>query len=408
MANGFRQGNGDDMKTANTVLACLESEGPLSRATVAKRLDLSRTTLSNLMNRFIEQRLVRELEGEDPRGRGRPGIPVDMDATTWFALGGEYHSRRWVLVVANLKGDVVATRITAETDGEPASFIQTLLGGVKRMRTQVPGRLLPAIGLGVPGLVNRDAGVIIRAADLGWEAVDIRGPVEKNLGLAAYVLNRNRAAGVAEAKFGVGRNIGNFIYIGIGTGISAAIMLDGALVQGSHYGAGEIGHMTIDPKGPLCGCGRRGCLQTLASGGALAQRIRELHQSGKLRDGELARTLASGKDITGETVCRAALAGERDALACVKKAGGYLGMAVGTLITALNPRKVILGGPLVRVVGSLLVDQVRETAAEWAMPHPFSQAEIAASALDEFAGARGAACLVLANKLELSSTDFGK
>lgn len=405
MAGGNRQVFGDDTRTANAVLACLENDGPMSRASVAKRLDLSRTTLSNLISRFIDLKLVAELEGGDPLGRGRPGIPVDLDTSAWFALGAEFHSSRWVFVVANLKGEVVATKTIESSAEDPKRFVNSLTRGIQQMRGLAPGRLFPAVGVGAPGLVDRERGVIIRADDLGWREVNVRGQVEKATGYAAYVVNRNRATGMAEARFGLGRGVDNFIYIGVGTGISAAVMLGGRLVNGSHYGAGEIGHVTVDPKGPPCGCGRCGCLQTLAAGGAVARYAAELRAAGKIAaDGPLARALAKGEELSGEVVCRAAREGDKAALACVRQAAGYLGMVAGSLVTTLNPEKIILGGPLVRV-GPALVDAVREETGRWAMRHPFSQVAIERSDLDEYAGALGAACLVLENKLELSECD---
>lgn len=404
MGHGNRLIDGLDMKTADSILDCIEKEGPLSRASVAKRLDLSRTTLSNLISRFMEQKLVAELEGTNPLGRGRPGIPVDIDTSTWFALGAEFHSGRWVFVIVNLKGEVVATE-TVKVDSDSADgFLAALVKGVKRIGGKSPGRLLPAVGVGVPGLVNWEEGTIIRAADLGWEQVPIKETVEKATGLAVYALNRNRATGIAEARCGKGRNVDNFVYIGIGTGISAAIMLGGKLLHGSSYGAGEIGHLTVDPKGPECGCGRRGCLQTLAAGGALVRKARQLLDSGKAKsDGELARALSEQNGSGGEAVCLAAMAGDKMALSCVRSAASYLAMAVGSLVTTLNPEKVIFGGPLVRV-GPILVDLVRQEASKWVMPHSFSFVSLDASELDEYAGALGAACLVLARKLDLSST----
>lgn len=394
-ANGW-----DDLKNSRNILACLESMGPLSRATVAKKLDLSRTTLTNLIIRLIDLRLVTELEGGDPNGRGRPGIPVDLDTSAWFALGAAFHSGHWVFVVTNLRGEVVAKQTGPACSGEQKSVLASLVKGLGAMLAKPPGKLLPAVGIGAPGLVNADTGTVIRADDLGWQDVDIAGAIGKATGLDAFVVNRNRAAAVAEARYGSGRGVANFVYIGVGTGISAAIMLDGELLHGSTYSAGEIGHIVVDPRGPECGCGNRGCLQTLAAEKALVRMAVSLSEAGKLPGkSPLAAALAAG-GLDGAAICAAAMAGDKTADACVRSAAAYLGREVGNLITTLNPEKVVLGGPLIRA-GSILVDYVREEAAAWAMKHPLSSVVIEAGILDEYAGARGAACLVLKKKLEL-------
>lgn len=405
MARKNRETSFDDLDNAHGILACLENEGSLSRAAVAKKLGLSRTTLTNLIARLMDLGLVTELEEEaDPAGRGRPGIPVDLDTSTWFSLGAVFYSGQWIFAITNLRGEVVSTRTAPLDSNSPKHFIATLVKGINAIRAKVPGRLLPGVGIGTPGLVNWESGTILRADDLGWAAVDVGGAVEKATGLVSYVVNRNRAAGIAEARYGAGRNVANFVYIGIGTGISAALMLDGELLHGSTYSAGEIGHIVVDPKGPLCGCGNRGCLQALAAEKGLLRKAGGLYAAGKLpKSSELAAMFAAGTAISGAAVCAAAARGDKAAAACVREAARYLGREVGNLITTLNPDKVVLGGPLVRA-GSVLVDFVREEAEQWAMRHPFSSVSIEASSLDEYAGARGAACLVLKNKLELCGT----
>ena len=399
--------SGEDYKTAHSILDCLENEGPLSRAMVAKKLGLSRTTLTNVISPLIDRGLVVEQEEpSDPSGRGRPGIPVDLQTTRWFALGATFHSGRWVFAVTNLKGEVVLMRTATSSVGDPKAFLSSLIKGIGHMAGKFPGKLLPGVGVGAPGLVNWKTGTIIRADDLGWEQVAVGEAVENATGFAAYVVNRNRAAGIAEAKYGKGRHAPNFIYIGIGTGISAAIMLDGSLFHGSGFSAGEIGHVVVDPRGPRCGCGKRGCLQTVAAEGALVAAVEKMRAAGRVPDdSELGRLFGADGHVRGVDVLRAASNGDKVAVEGVRRMARYLGMAVGSLITAINPDKVIFGGPLMRDGCGVLLEDVRREAGAWAMEHPFAMASIECSDMDEYAGARGAACLVLRDKLELSSGD---
>lgn len=397
-----RTNAGEELRTAHEILDCLESDGPLSRAAVAKKLGLSRTTLTNLVGRLIDKALVREVTGnDDARGRGRPGIPIDLDASRWRALGAVFNSERWVFAVTTIKGDVVFTHSEPSSSRDAGVFLSSLTKGIGVVRKKFAGALLPGVGIGAPGLVDWERGVILRADDLGWTEIAVREAVEKACGFTAFVINRNRAAGVAEARYGRGKGCDSFIYIGVGTGISAAIMLGGELLHGVSHSAGEIGHVVTDPRGPRCRCGKRGCLQTLAAEPGLVDRATSLFKAGRIgAKTAVARGIASGAGVKGEDVFADAVEGDEGAESCVRYAAFHLGMVIGNLITTFNPGKVILGGPLIRNAPAF-ADYVRREAAKWAMEHPLAAVTVEASGLDESAGARGAACLVLRNKLEL-------
>jgi glucokinase len=224
----------------------------------------------------------------------------------------------------------------------------------------------------------------------------------KTLGLAALLINRNRASGLAEARFGVGRGVHSLVYIGIGTGISAAFINAGELMNGSSFSAGEIGHIILDTAGPVCGCGKRGCLHVYASGSAMGQRASSLIESG--RTSSLATTAFSVTDaatgisgrpvLSGEAVCAAAAAGDELALECLSEAARFLGLGIANIINTFNPDKIVIGGPI-GLMDSPLVDLVRTQAAAWAMPHAYNAVTIERGRLGDYVGALGAACRVL-------------
>jgi glucokinase len=189
------------------------------------------------------------------------------------------------------------------------------------------------------------------------------------------------------------------IYIGIGTGISAAFIMDGQLVHGTSFSAGEIGHITMDREGPRCGCGKQGCLHVYVSEGALVRRATGLLAGG--RNSALGARLTAGTGISGEDVCAAAAQGDGVAIAALSESASWLGLAVANLITTYNPDKIVVGGPL-GLSDSPLLDMVRAEASKWAMQHPFKAAMIERGALGDFVGAFGAACLVLDRKLDLA------
>lgn len=393
--NNFASAEGE---YTEAVLKIVESHADVSRASIARHLGLSRTTSSTIVSRLIgldllaERNLIRE-------GRGRPAILLDLDDSRWRALGAEYHSGHWSFVETDLKGRILRTAARKVAGSDPEAFLDGLVRGMEEFKSDASGELLPAFGVGAPGLVDCNRGTIIRADDLGWKTIGVAGFVERALGIEVLLINRNRAAGLAEARFGAGRGIHQMVYIGIGTGISAAFILDGRLLHGSSFSAGEIGHIAMDKSGPLCACGKRGCLHVYASGGALGKRAAELVAHG--RASILPSVSERGSNFSGEEVCFAAALGDEVALESLGEAASMLGLAVANIITTYNPDKIILGGPL-GLMDSPLLDMVRIEASRWAMQHPFKAAAIERGALGESVGAFGAACLVLDRKLSLA------
>jgi glucokinase len=396
MGSQSKRADSADLFNVAAMFARVEESGGISRALLARQLGFSRTTASTLASKLLDTGLIAEREGKS-EGRGRPGIILEIATDHWFAIGAEFHSGRWVFVLTTLRGEVVESFTKAVPDSRPESFLETLTAGLGEMRKKTPGKLLPAVGIGTPGLVDCSSGTIIRADDLGWKSVAVAATVEKALGMTAYVINRNRGSGLAEARFGGGREVHGLVYIGIGTGISAAFILDGRLIHGSNYSAGEIGHVVMRKDGPTCGCGKRGCLQVLASGSAMAAEAAMRIAAGERSSLE---GLAPGS-LRGEDVCVAAAGGDKVAMASLETASTYLGLAVANIITTYNPDRVLLGGPVGREEGPFL-EMVRGEAARWAMDFPFSTAKIERCSLQDNAGALGAACLVLDRKLNLA------
>ena len=263
-----RKAEPSDLTKMRALVDMVEKGEGLSRAGIAKNLGVSRTTASTLVSRLIETGILMET-GTEVDGRGRPGISLDIATERWFSIGAEYHSRQWIFVITDLKGSIYKETTLPIPRAEPEDFLEGLGRGLTEIMREVPGRLLPAVGIGTPGLADCSSGRIIQADDLGWKEVRVSEYLHRHTGIPSYIINRHRAGGLAEARFGAGRGVHSFIYIGIGTGISAAILSEGVLLHGTTYSAGEIGHITMDTRGPECRCGRRGCLHTLASGTAM-------------------------------------------------------------------------------------------------------------------------------------------
>ncbi len=377
----------------------LLEERVISRPQLAKRTGLSRATIAILIDELLQAGLVQE-RGLGDSGGGRPPVLIEFNPHAALALGARLRDHRWGIVLTDLDATVVRHLEMPLSDLAPAAVIAALQEGVTQITEGIDRtRLLPAIGLGTPGLVDMAAGVVKTAVDVGWVDVPIRAMAEEALGMGVYVANRSRVGALAELWCGSEKNVQNLLYISIGTGIAVGVVIQGQLYLGTNSSAGELGHVTVVPDGPLCACGNRGCLQALASGPAIANRAR-VH----LRRGpdSLLLALADGhpERITAETVFRAAEEGDEVARQVVVETATYLGIAVANLINLFNPALIVLGGP-VGQNGDVLLAPLRDELQRRAMAYPLSAATIVTSTLGPDAGAIGAAVLVLQHASEL-------
>ena len=261
------------------------------------------------------------------------------------------------------------------------------------------GEKLEALGIGIPGLVDRERGVSIFCPNLPtqWRGVPVRDRLSNRLGCPVYLLNDVRTATLGELAYGRGRDVRNMLFFALGTGVGGGVVIDGNLHLGPLGAAGELGHQTILPDGPLCGCGNRGCLETLASGAALVGEGARLMRTGlaprlyELTGGSLDR-------ITPKEMLLASEAGDDAVRQGIVRAASYLGIGVANMVVALHPELVILGGG-VAAIGGLLFDTVRTVVRERVGMFPVDGVRIEASALGEKAGLYGAIALAARNGL---------
>ncbi|MFA5839273.1 MAG: ROK family protein [Candidatus Margulisiibacteriota bacterium] len=230
-----------------------------------------------------------------------------------------------------------------------------------------------AIGIGAPGPILYEKGIVIGAPNLpGWHKVHLKQILHKMFAVPVYVDNDANCAALAEAKFGAGRGASNFIYMTVSTGIGGGIIIDGKLYRGANGSAGEFGHMQINPSGPLCGCGKRGCLEAIASGSAL-------------------------KKITGMDALALELAarqGSKEAQKAIHEMAQAIAIGVGNLVNIFNPEMVIIGGGLSNM-RELLLSPIKNDFKKYALTLPARSVKIVRAKLGTKAGVLGAAALCL-------------
>ncbi|HJP93461.1 MAG TPA: ROK family protein [Pyrinomonadaceae bacterium] len=283
------------------------------------------------------------------------------------------------------QGRIIANRIS---DITPKGTVAQLAEIVKELRS--PEASVSAIGVALPGLVNRQTDRVIAPRDLPSSSVkDLHGELSRATGLRVEIENDANAAAYGEYKVGAGRGSRNLFYMMIGNGIGGAIILDGKLWTGASGFAGEIGHITIDTEGLPCVCGNTGCLETLASAPSIVRRARE--RLNRDSTSSLSR-LAFNKSFTAEDVAHQAKEGDDFALMMIERTGKYIGTAVATVINLLNIERIVLGGGVMDA-GSLILNPIIQEAKRRAFQPCFEATEIVAANLGLDAAPIGAAML---------------
>ena len=248
-----------------------------------------------------------------------------------------------------------------------------------------------AASLAVAGLIDSERGRVMVSPNIpAFRNLTLAAPLAERLGLPVSIENDASAAALGEHRFGAGRGTRHLLHATLGTGVGGGLVIDGRLYRGAQGLAGEIGHIVLDPAGPPCGCGARGCLEAIAGGLAFARRARRLIESGAA---PLLADLAAGRPPTASDLAEAARRGEQAALAEIRNGGHALGLGLGGLVNVLNPDAVSLSGGLLGM-GDPLLDSIREAMASLAYG-PAASTPVHASALGEDAGLLGAAAVAL-------------
>ena len=307
-------------------------------------------------------------------------------ATVGVDLGGT----KCLGVLLDDAGAVVDEHRIPTPKGEEA--VVAALGDVAQTLIDRTTDEVTGIGVGVPGLVD-ERGVLRVAPNLpGVVEADINGTLRRRFGIHVQVENDASAAAWGEREVGAGRSRAHMILVTLGTGIGGGIVTDGNLYRGAHGFAGEIGHMIVNPAGPRCPCGQKGCWERYGSGSGLGALAREAANAGR---GERMIELAGGdaEAVKGEHVTAAAAEGDADALDVMRTFGWWIGLGLANLANAFDPEAFVLGGGLVEA-GDVLLEPVREAftdLVEGSDHRP--KVDIVPAELGEHAGAIGAALL---------------
>ncbi len=271
-----------------------------------------------------------------------------------------------------------------------AQAILSAVGELCQELTGEEGGGLSGLGIGAAGVLDQEMEMILESPNLpdDFRSFPLRKRLEESLKVPVVLDNDASAAALGEYHFGAGRGSKSLICFTLGTGIGGGIVLEGRLWRGATNAAGELGHMCIDPEGPICGCGGRGCLEAFCSTQAILERAEDFmaRQPGSV--------LNELEELTPHTISQVARAGDRAAIKVWEETGRYLGVGIGNILNIFNPEVVVLSGG-VSEAGDLILKPALRSAKEVAFEAPFRAARIQRGELGNRAGITGAACLLL-------------
>jgi glucokinase-like ROK family protein len=382
-----RAGSLESLRRLNRlrVIHALRDEGQISRADIARRTGLSRSTVSSLVADLQADGLV--VERPEPGSAhgaqgGRPPILLSFDASAGAAVGIDFGHSHLRVAVSDLASTILAERKRPlDTDHDAQEGLELAAEMITDALNDagVPRSAVIGAGMGLPGPIEQVEGTVGSSAILpGWIGMTAAAEMRRRLDIPVMVDNDANLGALAEAAFGAGRDAGDLIYLKVSSGIGAGLILNGRLYRGSAGLAGELGHVLVDPDGIVCRCGNRGCLETVAATGALVDLLRRSH----------------GDDLTVEAMLEAARTGDLGCRRVIHDAGRALGQVVATLLNVLNPELLVVGGDLAGA-GDLLLDGMRESVSRAALPEAARRAEVVAGVLGERAQVLGALALVV-------------
>ena len=328
------------------VLHVIRDQGPLSRAEVVRHSGLSAPTVSKAAASLQRARLLEEAEANGP-AIGRPAMKLRLATASAQVLGIVIDVSRCWVVATGLDGSLIEDRTRrVETHASYRDLIDALAKHARALMKR-PGVRTLGVGVTVPGLIDHRRGLDILSPNV--HVIDGRSPgrdLGKRLGIECVMIQDQHALCMAERHFGQARGLDDFAILDVSSGVGMGVMSGGRLVRGHSGFAGEIGHITVAPKGRRCGCGNRGCLETVASDTALAWRVSE----------------RLGREIDIDELIRLVRSGEVDAQEECKEVVGYLAIGLATVINVFNPSTLFIHGQLFDVDENLFARVLDQTS----------------------------------------------
>lgn len=371
------------MKKINTglIIDTIRLKGPISRAEIAKILNLTPATVTNITAELLNKNIIVESDLGTSTG-GRKPILLRINADSYYIISVHIGSTRIRVAVLNMESkiiDMISIKTKRETTYEEA--LDIIKEAIDRFvsKHEIEHKKILGVGIAAHGIVDGERGTIVYSPNYGWKNKDIRTDIEKMLDVPAFLDRDVRAMALSESWYGAGKYVEQFISVKIGYGLGMALILNKQQMRGYSDGFGEFGHTKISMDGPKCSCGNVGCIESYCSEKAVERYAAEL-----------------GLNEDVQRIHELSIEGDTRAIGAINKASEYLGLAIANLINTFNPPLIVVGGDLMDV-SDYYFNNTIENAKKFALPDLFNKCEIKRAETKGDAIIKGAAVLVLEN-----------
>ena len=391
--NNFRVATRGTPRQINRQIALnlIRARQPISRADLARLMQMRRGAVSLLVNELIEEGIIFEgATGETSRGR-KPKF-LFVDTRSRCAVAVDIRPTRTSFMVTDLVGRPLVEVTSFPTERDPKRFVAEL---AKRIRRVLSDHLelgdCAGVGIVVPGMVDRTGSRVLFAPRLGWHDLSLLGPLETAIGLPVSIENSGRACALAQlwATRSGGDTPDDFVFVSVSDGLGVGVMVRGELLRGQHNVAGEFGHMALSLDGPPCACGARGCFEAYVSNLATLSRY-----FGRNLEEELPLPIESAT-LTIDYLIALAHSGDSNALGALQSTARYLGLGLASLVNAVDPARIYIGGEIT-AAWNLIEGTVRSSLKERTLRPVGRNIEIVVVPASDYPRLKGAAFLVAA------------
>ncbi|WP_309102469.1 ROK family transcriptional regulator [Microbacterium sp.] len=375
----------------------------LSRTELVAATGLSAQTVTNITRRLLDDGLIAEA-GRTINGPGKPRITLRLISQSRFSVGVHLDPSLITLVLLDLAGDVVGRLAIHTPDSDPHRVVDSMARAIEELISSsgVDRARIAGVGIAAPGPLDAVKGTVIDPPKLqGWHRVPLRAVLAEAVELPVVLEKDTTAAAVGELWRGRGSAHDSFVFVYLGTGVGAALARGGDVERGSSRNLGEVGHIMVDPDGPSCACGARGCVEVVCTPQAI---VEDAERAGVLRGDPPVSD--EGIDARLARLCELAAAGDAPAAEVLRQAAIRLSVMIAALTNMLDVDRVVLGGPFWDRLAAVYLRELPEQLDRRSVTRSVHTLEVAGTVVGEDVAAVGAACVVLDAVLTPRASDL--